>query len=119
MTPHLDAIPQSSMMLSQLPTPTDIADKLWDHSPLTYLLVAGVIVLGGVVAFMFRKYDATVADRRKDDLQTLEVLKGISNILDTFMARADKHVQEVREDIKATQSVVKEKIEELKSHWSK
>ncbi len=70
MTPHLDAIPQSSMMLSQLPTPTDIADKLWDHSPLTYLLVAGVIVLGGVVAFMFRKYDATVADRRKDDLQT-------------------------------------------------
>jgi hypothetical protein len=65
---------------------------------------------------MFRKYDTSISERRKDDLQTLEVLKGLSAILDTFMARADKHVQEVRDDIRVTQSVVKEKIEELKSH---
>lgn len=84
---------------------------------MTYLLVAGVVVLGLVVAFMFKKYDEQVRERRKDDMQTLEVLKGLSTILDSLQKSADRHVQDVRADIAATQGIVKEQIDGLKAYW--
>ena len=80
------------------------------------MLVVAVMGLTGALIYMFKKYDQSNVERRADDLQTLEVLKGVTVILDSVGKKAGENLDVVIKEIESTKTLIRERTDDIKSN---
>jgi hypothetical protein len=122
-----------------IPAPDDLGNRLWEHSPTTYLLVAGIVATTAGLVTLFclyrdgqNKHAQFIAEqlvehrklekeRREDALENLRVLGSLSHVLSTLTHETEKNVTALKTEIvsaaKQTQEHVTAQIDNLKARF--